>query len=173
MNVKTTSLVGLLSLHDDEFVDAAYLAVLGRDPDAEGRAYYLARVRTGYSKLSVLNQLRASGEPHNGANVRGLSSGLRRYRLGRLPLLGWLFRKLLRVEGETVAERLQRTLISELAALRHDLATRPDAPGVPASPAARAGTAPQRSAMTEQRRNLVAEQLSPRAREIFDRLVSG
>lgn len=173
MNANTPSLARLLSLQNEEFVEAAYEAVLGRDPDTEGHAYYLARLRSGYSKLSVLFQLRGSGESRHRPDVPGLSRTLARYRLGRLPLIGWLFRRLLRVEGETVPERLQRMIISELAGLRADISNRSVVTATSASQTQRAGqSGPRAPAASERRRNLVAEQLSPRAREIFDRLVS-
>lgn len=166
------SLAGLLSLQNEDFVEAAYEAVLGRDSDPVGRAYYIARLRTGYSKLSVLHQLRGSGEPQHGPATPGLSRALFRYRLGRLPLIGWIFRKLFRVEGESVKERLQRSIISEIAGLRTEIASRSFASSS-AQPQRSAQPAPRNPAATERRRNLVAEQLSPRAKEIFDRLVSG
>jgi hypothetical protein len=172
MKVNTTSLTELLSLQNEDFVDAAYAAVLGRDPDKEGRAYYLARLRTGYSKLSVLFQLHGSGELSGAPRVLGLSRALIRYRMARLPLVGWLFRRMFRLEGETVQERLQRIIISELAALRTDISNLSLAAATPAHAQKSEQLAQRTAASAERRRNLVAEQLSPRAREIFDRLVS-
>jgi hypothetical protein len=170
MNTLPMSLPGLLSLQNEDFVEAAYEAVLGREADPAGRAYYVARLRTGYSKFSVLHQLRGSGESSQTTAIPGLSRALLRYRLGRLPLIGWLFRKLFKVEGETVKERLQRTIISELAAVRTEIASRSIASAPATSQNQRAV---QPSASSNLRRNVVAEKLSPRAREIFDRLVSG
>jgi len=173
MNAHTTSLAGLLSLQNEEFVDSAYDAILGRDPDDEGRAYYVARLRTGYSKLSVLGQLRSSDEPLLGPGVPGLARAISRYRLGRLPLIGWMVRKLFRVKGESVNERLQRAILSEIAALRSAMAGRPSMPIVaPARPQALSQPNVYNNAPSG-RRNIAAEQLSPRAREIFEKLVSG
>lgn len=162
-----------MAMDGEEFVQAAYELVLGREADEEGLPYYVARLNIGYSKLSVIHQLTASGEPWNRQNVPGLRRALRRYRMGRWPLIGWMLRKLWRVEGETVPERLQRTIISELAALRAQLRSGAIAAVAPGEQPSGRTTNRESDSPANRRRNLVAEQLSPRAREIFDRLVSG
>lgn len=167
MNGQSLSFVELMGLHNGEFVDQAYDAILGRDPDDAGRAYYVARLRAGYSKLSVLSQLRGSEEALVLPAVPGIDGAVRRYRLGRLPLIGWFFRKLYRVESESVNERLQRAILSELASLQSESF----APAV-AAPRPQSAS-PTSFSNAPARRNLAAEQLSPRAREIFDKLVSG
>jgi hypothetical protein len=52
----------LLSFHDEAFLRAAYLAVLGREADEEGLASYLPALRAGASKIRVLAYLRGSRE---------------------------------------------------------------------------------------------------------------
>ena len=52
----------LLELFDEPFIDTAYLVVLRRIPDADGRAYYLRRLREGLHRIEILAQLRASKE---------------------------------------------------------------------------------------------------------------
>ena len=170
------SLDNFLSLPPEEFVAAAYELLLDRQADEGGKDYYIARLRNGYSKLSVASQLSRSDEARRGAGIPGLGTALSRYRMGRLPIVGWIFRKLWRVEGETVHERLQRSILVELSALRAQLRA-----GVPAagsnqsqssSSASRAHASGRTTSTSGGQRNRVAEQLSPRAREIFERLTS-
>ena len=60
MNI--TSLDELLSLNDDLFIFGAYQILLGRSPDADGFRYYLNRLRTGISKLDIIDQISLSKE---------------------------------------------------------------------------------------------------------------
>src|ERR1700690_2307984 len=52
----------LLSLHDEEFVKTAYSEILGRAPDSDGLAHYLAQVRTGTDKAEIIADLANSTE---------------------------------------------------------------------------------------------------------------
>ena len=52
----------LLDLHDEEFIHAAFLCVLGRNPDPEGLTYYLKRIRSGVGKQEILGQIALSSE---------------------------------------------------------------------------------------------------------------
>lgn len=52
----------LLAEEGDEFIDAAYLALLNRTPDAVGGPGYLRALRGGSSKLAILYELYSSGE---------------------------------------------------------------------------------------------------------------
>lgn len=68
----------LLALHDQDFIECAYLSLLGRPADDEGLVFYLDRLRMGISKLEILAQLRFSKEgkvPQ--AAVSGLDSAMR------------------------------------------------------------------------------------------------
>jgi SAM-dependent methyltransferase len=49
-------------LYDSAFVTAAFRAILRRDPDVQGEAYYLERVRKGMSKHRILAQIKKSPE---------------------------------------------------------------------------------------------------------------
>lgn len=66
----------LLALRDARFVRAAYLSLLGREPDAEGLAQHLARVRTDHDKVAVVTHLVTSAEgearPHRLAGLQEL-----------------------------------------------------------------------------------------------------
>lgn len=52
----------LLSLHDTEFIRQSYIYILGRDADADGLEYNVSRLRVGFSKLTVLGDMRRSPE---------------------------------------------------------------------------------------------------------------
>lgn len=199
----------LLALDGREFVNAAYWLVIERAPDEAGLAYYVSRLRIGYSKFSILSQLGTSNEARSWDAVPGLSKAMRRYRSGQWPLLGYMFRKLWRVEGESLDERRQRAMISNLAEVRNQLTAIAAAnsefqlrltakietinaglerssaeisniaaiqsnlfAAAAASALSSVGDASSNTKLP-QPRNLSAEQLSPRAREAFDRLVSG
>ena len=157
-------------------MEAAYELLLDRRADESGRDYYIARLRSGYSKLSVVSQLSRSDEARRGAGVAGLGTALRRYRMGRWPIVGWFFRQLWRMEGETVHERLQRSILFELSALGAQLRAGALSAGShqsqSSSTASRAHAAGRATSTSGGERNRVAEQLSPRAREIFERLTS-
>lgn len=56
------SLTQLLQAPDDSFVHLAYLRILGRPPDAEGRAAYTAQMRAGISRQRILQRLQQSSE---------------------------------------------------------------------------------------------------------------
>ncbi len=57
----------LLALHDERFVRAAYLCVLGRQPDADGMRFYVERLRAGTARDEIVLELSNSAE----ARVRG------------------------------------------------------------------------------------------------------
>jgi len=76
----------LLRLYDEQFVHAAYMGVLRRHPDSEGRDYYLGRLRSGVDKLEILNQLRSSREGRPQANVlAGLDDAIQRHLAQKPP----------------------------------------------------------------------------------------
>jgi hypothetical protein len=52
----------LFRLNDEEFLDAAYVALLGREPDPKGREHYLRRLAFGGSRIETLRDLRGSPE---------------------------------------------------------------------------------------------------------------
>lgn len=147
-----TSVPRLLAAHDREFIRTAYQAVLGRAPDPEGEAYYLARLRAGTHKLAILKQLRRSPEGRAFIpGVAGLDRAIRRHVWATLPILGALLRLLWGEEGSGATHRALRVLANDIgrnqalqasAALRLDylvqavqeLAARPAVVAGPASP---------------------------------------
>lgn len=80
----------LLALHDSDFIDAAYRAVLRRPADPAGRAHYLQSLRNGaLSKPEVLGRLRYSKEGRRqGVPVRGLAATFAVQHAYRLPVVG-------------------------------------------------------------------------------------
>ncbi|SJZ89794.1 Glycosyltransferase, GT2 family [Trichlorobacter thiogenes] len=79
----------LMSYNDEDFIRFSYLTLLGREPDPEGCAYYLARVRAGISKIEILACLHLSKEGRAcGAELTGLKSVIRSYRMLKTPVLG-------------------------------------------------------------------------------------
>jgi hypothetical protein len=63
------SLEEILKLHDEAFVKAAYVAILGRAPDPGGLENYLSQVRAGANKAQILGELARS--PEGVAAMRG------------------------------------------------------------------------------------------------------
>jgi hypothetical protein len=68
---RSNRLQHVLALDGPEFLGQAYLLTLGRPVDPEGFRNYDAQLRAGTSKLSILNELRASqeGRAYSGANA--------------------------------------------------------------------------------------------------------
>ncbi len=84
----------LLQFHDQEFLRTAYEVLLGRDPDAEGSAGYLAALRSGQvNRLDVLARLRFSAEGvRRAVPVTGLRGPALLRRAYRVPVVGPLLR---------------------------------------------------------------------------------
>ncbi|MEK6420541.1 MAG: DUF4214 domain-containing protein [Burkholderia gladioli] len=59
---KVETLAELLMLHDDKFIQSAYVSILGRQPDVGGLEHYLELLRTGTPKLDILTELASSEE---------------------------------------------------------------------------------------------------------------
>lgn len=111
----------LLSYHDQQFVRCAYQTLLGREPDHEGLGYYLGRLRTGFSKMQILAQLRLSKEGETYvANLPGLSTAIQRYQRGQSPLVGWLFRLIEGTESNHPVERKLRAIEHQIVLLNNE-----------------------------------------------------
>lgn len=99
----------LLQLQDRDFISCAYQTLLGRAPDHEGLTYYLGRIRSGISKISILGQLRLSNEGKRCAvNLPGLDDAIRRNRWIQNPFWGWIFKLFTDFEGNSAIERKLR-----------------------------------------------------------------
>jgi FkbM family methyltransferase len=78
-------------LYDKDFVRAAYLAILRREPDPEGESYYLGQIRSGEPREKLLGQILGSPEARRHVTViEGLRLHSRLRKLFELPLLGTL-----------------------------------------------------------------------------------
>lgn len=83
------SLDDFLSLHDRNFVRAAYLALLKREPDEYGEQHYLSRVRAGVSKILILADIQKSKEAHrHGVKVAHLKGAVIANKLFSVPVIG-------------------------------------------------------------------------------------
>ncbi len=80
-----------LLLHDRNFVRAAYLAILKREPDEYGERHYLSRVRAGVSKAVILSDIQNSKEArqHN-VRIAHLRGAILANKLFGIPVLGSL-----------------------------------------------------------------------------------
>ncbi|HJU21858.1 MAG TPA: methyltransferase domain-containing protein [Casimicrobiaceae bacterium] len=81
-----------LAYHDADFVRNAYRALLGREPDPEGGARYLAKIRSGQlSRVEVLGRIRYSPEGKaSRVRVDGLFVPFALRTARRVPVLGRL-----------------------------------------------------------------------------------
>jgi hypothetical protein len=109
---KPSSASDLLTLHGSKFVRAAYLAILDREPDAEGLARYLEVLQAGWSRSFVLDALASSPEGQSKAvDLRGLQALLRSYRKGQSrSWAGWYWRNVRGAESDLPPAREVRRL---------------------------------------------------------------
>jgi len=109
----------LLRFQGSEFVEAAYLTLLRRQPDPEGFSYYLGRLRSGARKLQLLGEIGSSSEARAvGAELPGLRKALLWQRFIKIPLVGRFVRNRFGLEGDSPIEMRVRAL--EQQALRQD-----------------------------------------------------
>lgn len=116
--LRADSLAELCALSDVDFVRCAFVTILGRQPDAEGEAYYTARLRAGVDKLTILGQLRFSKEgPLHDPGLAGLDRALKRHRRANMPFIGWFIRTVTGQRGETRIERAIRSVQNDVGVL--------------------------------------------------------
>lgn len=128
---KTEYTCGELLLHSDRaFVEGAYMAVLRRPSDPDGREACLQKLRSGaMSKIDVLAELRWSAEGRAcGVHVDGLllPAKLHQWRRKRLigPIIKWVhavFRLPNLAERSSYSEAIQSREIQELGRLLNQL----------------------------------------------------
>jgi hypothetical protein len=112
---RATSLQELCSHEGRDFVRSAYLTVLGRLPDEEGFAFYMARLNQGFSKLTILRQLRISAEARrHDPGIAGFDRALKRHRRGNLPVVGWTYRLFSKGESDSPSARDRRALLRRI-----------------------------------------------------------
>lgn len=105
----------LLRLDGPPFLDAAYRLLFLREPDPIGTTFYLPRLHNGVPKIQILAELAGSREARDrGTGLPGLPQALWLYRFGKLPLLGWLLRRFISIEGNTEFETRLRAIEQSL-----------------------------------------------------------
>ena len=115
MPTTISTLPELLACNDQQFVHCAYETLLRREPDPEGMAYYLGRLRTGFSKMTVVAQLRLSDEGKNYVpDLPDLDAAIKRHQKGRYPLIGWFFRQFSNMDGDSSSERRLRAIQNQI-----------------------------------------------------------
>jgi hypothetical protein len=120
--LRANSLPQLLAWDDIDFVRCAYVTILGRQPDAEGEAYYLNRIRRGRSKMEVLWQLRSSSEGRcHDPGIVGLDRALKRAKRERIPIVGTLMRAANRNSFELSDREMLRAILNGNARLNSSI----------------------------------------------------
>lgn len=108
----------LLALRDEEFVLSAYLNVLGRKPEEHNLRYYLARLRLGETRRSILIELALSPTAAKRKSaLRGLERILRNERWRRRPLVGPILRLLDRQDAAVDVPRKLSIIETQLELL--------------------------------------------------------
>ncbi len=83
------NLPSLLNLDGADFINAAYMTILGRKPDEAGSAHLLAELAQGTAKVELLGRLQASPEARQtGRSLPGLGQRYLARRLYRVPVVG-------------------------------------------------------------------------------------
>ncbi|HQS02827.1 MAG: hypothetical protein B7Y07_03175 [Halothiobacillus sp. 24-54-40] len=109
----------LFAHNDIDFVECAYMSILGREPDPEGMNYYLNRIRSGISKVEIAAQLIKSGEAGTyRPKIVGLKKEIRSFSIGRFSLIGWIYRVVNGLEGNGFSHRKLRAIENQLNLLK-------------------------------------------------------
>ena len=110
------SLTTLLIKQDVEFIEAAYLSLLRRAADPQGRVYYLSRLRAGAPKMQLLVELSRSPEARAmGTELAGLREASRRIRWSQWPLLGRVVRTFVGLESTSETQARLRAIEQQIA----------------------------------------------------------
>lgn len=88
------ALEDFLKYHDEEFVINAYRGILNREPDEQGYANFLSKLRQAeLNKIQILRNLRYSQEgKHKNVTVKGLTRPSRIRSIYGIPILGYALR---------------------------------------------------------------------------------
>lgn len=109
------SLRELCAYEGSDFIRCAYLTVLGRLPDEGGFAFYFERLSAGYSKLTILRELRVSEEARrHDPGIAGFDRALKKHRRGNLAVFGSVYRLFSKGESDSPAARERRALLRRL-----------------------------------------------------------
>jgi hypothetical protein len=120
-SVEIKNLDQLMVLHDEAFVDAAFRVLFKRPADESGLGYYSDRLRRGFCRVSVLEQLTRSSEVRpDWQAFPGLLAAIKRFRKSR-KLGGWSLALNDPELGVTPSLRRARVLQNSLGAQRQIL----------------------------------------------------
>lgn len=113
----------LLAFYDRDFVQFAYLVVLGRDPDTAGLDARLQSLQQGHrSRVGLLVRMRHSAEGKaRGVRVAGLYRAFAVESAGAVPVLGFLIRGLRAVLSLPRLHRELEDLRANLVMQRNDM----------------------------------------------------
>ncbi len=102
-------------LEDESFINAIFNVLVDTKVTPETRQQFVVQLRNGYSKHFVLSEI---AERYHEVFLPGRMPGIRRrvkrYRLSRLPVIGWLFQRIFGIPGESSAERRMRVVENQL-----------------------------------------------------------
>lgn len=180
---KLETFAKLLAFEYEEFVEKAYVSLLGRPVDPDGRNHYLDRLRMGTSKLEILLELASSKEGQTHA-PKSRRTTVREYRprmpshhrskrghpenpfLGIAEALHSLDDRIdARIENQQRQLAQVNSTLFELLRAISQLSLRPgNSPSEVTTVGSTTAIEPNHSALLEQ--------LSPYAREIFEHLDS-
>ena len=121
--MRAVNVTDLLARDDAEFIGSAYKTILEREPDPEGARHYLSRLRSGWPKISVLMELRNSGEGRQvAALLPGLDPAILRYRLAKFPVLGPIYRLLTGATGSNARDQRICAIVSVVSSIPMEIA---------------------------------------------------
>ncbi len=119
-DLRVNSLDELCSFPGANFVRCAFVTILGRRADPSGEAYYLAQLRAGVAKLTIINNLRMSAEGREyDPGIAGLDRALKKHRSANRKWIGPIVRWFTGREGDTAVERRLRAVLYELETERN------------------------------------------------------
>jgi hypothetical protein len=116
-----------LRYHDVDFVEKAYLGILGRPPDTSGYTHYVNELRQGrMTKVEILGSLRNSPEGKaRSVVIKGLWAPYLAQRIFKVPVLGYFCRWLTGLLSlPTIIRNFQRLDVAipfQLASLKDQL----------------------------------------------------
>jgi O-antigen biosynthesis protein len=108
VNTKINTVEELLSLDGHDFIKFAYLALLGRKPDATGYAFYMEQLESSGDKTAIICQVGGSSEAkRNPIRLKGIEGFMRRQKWRRLPIIRSMLSK---PDYDPIVRRLRRDL---------------------------------------------------------------
>jgi glycosyltransferase involved in cell wall biosynthesis len=108
----------LLSLSDEEFIPAAYIAILGRPADGDGLSYYRGLLGSGIDRVEILSQIRSGPEGRlRHTKVKMLDRAIRRGRILKMPLVGTVLKAFIDTKAIPAEPIARQSLSSQSPAI--------------------------------------------------------